>query len=168
MIVKEGLKQNISAHKNALITSQRFWDYPFKSRVNGFLKINIQEFIFHYRVFTKSIISHPYLKYFYLNNSIYKITHSYGMKQEICRRMPRNSFSSTQFQRKRKSLVFFQSINFLWINYCDCPDFLLHELTHFLRHSSWLIYWPHSRRIWPSTRPRHNLKEKHFAFLSSE
>jgi hypothetical protein len=28
--------------------------------------------------------------------------------------MPRNFFSSAQFQRKRKSLVFFQSINFLW------------------------------------------------------
>ncbi len=27
--------------------------------------------------------------------------------------MPRNFFSSSQFQRKRKSLVFFQSINFL-------------------------------------------------------
>ncbi len=28
--------------------------------------------------------------------------------------MPRNFFTLTQFQRKRKSLVFFQSINFLW------------------------------------------------------
>ncbi len=34
-------------------------------------------------------------------------------REEICRRMPRNFFSSSQFQRKPKSLVFFQSINFL-------------------------------------------------------
>ncbi len=33
--------------------------------------------------------------------------------------MPHNFFSSAQFQRKRKSLVFFQSINFLWFrSYC--------------------------------------------------
>jgi hypothetical protein len=51
----------------------------------------------------------------YCNNSIYKITTpSYGVKEEICRRMPRNFFPLSQFQRKRKSLVFFQSINFLW------------------------------------------------------
>jgi hypothetical protein len=36
------------------------------------------------------------------------------VKEEICRRMPRNFFSLAHFQRKRKSLVFFQSINFLW------------------------------------------------------
>ncbi len=48
------------------------------------------------------------------SNSIYKnTTPSYGVKEVICRRMPRNFFSSAQFQRKRKSLVFFQSINFL-------------------------------------------------------
>ncbi len=47
------------------------------------------------------------------NNSIYKITTPFsGVKEEICRRMPRNFFSPTQFQGK--SLVFFQSINFLW------------------------------------------------------
>ncbi len=40
------------------------------------------------------------------------------MKEEISRQMPRNFFSSTQFQRKRKSLVFFQSINFL----CEVPS----------------------------------------------
>ncbi len=46
--------------------------------------------------------------------SIYKITTpSYGVKEDICRQMPRKFFSSTKFQRKRKSLVFFQSINFL-------------------------------------------------------
>ena len=89
---------------------------PLKSRVNGFLKRNIQEFIFQYRVFTKSIISHPFLNHFHRNNSIYKIsTPSYRGKEEICRRMPCNFFSSAQFQRKRKSLVFFQSINFLCI-----------------------------------------------------
>jgi hypothetical protein len=37
------------------------------------------------------------------------------VKEDICRRMPRKFFSSSQFQRKRKSLVFFQSINFLWL-----------------------------------------------------
>ncbi len=75
----------------------------------------IQEFILQYRVFTKSIISHLFLKHFHRNSSTYKIiTPSYGVKEEICRRMPRNFFSSTQFQRKRKSLVFCQSINFLW------------------------------------------------------
>jgi hypothetical protein len=44
--------------------------------VNGFLKRNKQEFIFQYGVFTKSksIISHPFLKHFHYNNSIYKIT----------------------------------------------------------------------------------------------
>jgi hypothetical protein len=36
------------------------------------------------------------------------------VEEEICRRMPRKFFSSIQFQRKRKSLVFFQSLNFLW------------------------------------------------------
>ncbi len=65
--------------------------------------------------FSQSQLSHPFLKHFHRNNSIYKITTpSYGVKEEICRRMPGNFFSSTQFQRKRKSLVFFQSINFLW------------------------------------------------------
>ncbi len=89
---------------------------PLKSRVNGFWIINIQEFIFQYRVFTKSIISHPFLNHFHRNNSIHKIsTPSYRGKEEICRLMPRNFFSSAQFQRKRKSLVFFQSINFLWV-----------------------------------------------------
>ncbi len=39
-----------------------------------------------------------------------------GEGEEICRRMPRNFFSSSQFLRKRKSLVFFQSINFLCKN----------------------------------------------------
>ncbi len=103
------------------VTSQNFIKIlsieiiPLKSRVNGFLKINIQEFIFQYRAFTKSIISHPFLNHFHRNNSIYKIsTPSNRGKEEICRRMPRNFFSSAQFQRKRKSLVFFQSINFLW------------------------------------------------------
>jgi hypothetical protein len=49
------------------------------------------------------------------NNSIYKITTpSYRVKEDICGWMPRKFFSSTQCQRKRKSLVFFQSINFLW------------------------------------------------------
>ncbi len=56
------------------------------------------------------------------NNSIYKITTpSYGVQEEICRRMPRNFFSSTQFQQKQKSLVFFQSINFLWFCYFSVP-----------------------------------------------
>ncbi len=62
------------------------------------------------------------------NNSIYKITTpSYGVEEEIWRRMPRKFFSSTQFQRKRKSLVFFQSINFLWppLSY-KCLFFLLY------------------------------------------
>ncbi len=47
---------------------------PLKSRVNKFLKINIQEFIFQYRVFTKSIISHSFLNHLHCNNSIYKIS----------------------------------------------------------------------------------------------
>jgi hypothetical protein len=81
-------------------------------------------------VFIKSIISHPFLKHCHRNNSIYKILNTPppppqtnrgtgwgsspgGGGEEICRRMPRTFFSSSQFQRKRKSLVFFQSINFL-------------------------------------------------------
>ncbi len=36
-----------------------------------------------------------------------------GEGEEICRRTPRDFISSSQFQRKWKSLVFFQSINFL-------------------------------------------------------
>ncbi len=117
-------KQNITAHCTQEyndVTSQNFIKIlsieiiPLKGRVNGLLKINIQEFIFEYRVFTKSIISHPFLNHFHRNNSIYKIsTPSYRGKEEICRWMPRNFFSLAQFQRKRKSLVFFQSINFLW------------------------------------------------------
>ncbi len=106
------------------VTSQNFIKIlsieiiPLKSRVRGFLKINIQEFIFQYRVFTKSIISHPFLNHFHRNNSIYKIsTPSFRGKEEICRRMPDNFFSSAQFQRKRKSLVFFQSINFLCLSF---------------------------------------------------
>ncbi len=39
-----------------------------------------------------------------------------GLGEEICRGKPHNFFSSSQFQRKRKSLVFFQSINFLWLH----------------------------------------------------
>ncbi len=39
----------------------------------------------------------------------------WGEGEEICRRIPRNFFSSSQFQRKWKSLVFFQSINFLCV-----------------------------------------------------
>ncbi len=35
-------------------------------------------------------------------------------REQLCRRMPRNFISASQFQRKSKSLVFFQSINFLW------------------------------------------------------
>ncbi len=74
-----------------------------------------KNFIFQNRVFTKSIISHLFLNHYHRNNSIYKIsTSSYRGKEEICRRMLRNFFSLAQFQRKRKSLVFFQSINFLW------------------------------------------------------
>jgi hypothetical protein len=34
--------------------------------------------------------------------------------------MPHNFFSSSQFQRKLKSLVFFQSINFLCVDLFDC------------------------------------------------
>ncbi len=47
----------------------------------NFWKEIIQEFIFQYRVFIKSIISHPILKHFYSNNGIYKIltTPSYGL-----------------------------------------------------------------------------------------
>jgi hypothetical protein len=85
---------------------------PLKSRVNGFLKRNIQEYIFQYRVFTKSIISHLFLKHFHLKNNIYKITSpSYGVKEETADRC---RTTSAQFQRKRKSLVFFQSIFFGW------------------------------------------------------
>jgi hypothetical protein len=54
-------------------------------------------------------------------------THSYGVKEEICRRMPRNFFSSTQFQRKQKSLVFFQSINFLCFSTLP-GQFILNDL----------------------------------------
>ncbi len=54
-------------------------------------------------------------------------TPSYGVKEEICKRMPRNFFSSTQFQRKRKSLVFFQSINFLCYHTYTYPEALQHE-----------------------------------------
>ncbi len=95
-----------------------------KSRVNVFFEqkyTRIYSSIYS-RVFTKSIISHPFLKYFHRNNSIYKITSpSYGVKEEICRRMPQNFSSSAQFQRKRKSLVFFQSLNFL----CLCLSSVL-------------------------------------------
>ncbi len=90
---------------------------PFKKQSEWIFlkKYTIIYFSIYSRVFTKSIISHPFLKSFHSNNSIYKITSpSYGVKEDICRRMPRNFFSSVQFQRKRKSLVFFQSINFLW------------------------------------------------------
>jgi hypothetical protein len=39
------------------------------------------------------------------NNSIYKITTpSYGVKEEICRRMPRNFFSPTPIPAKAKML----------------------------------------------------------------
>ncbi len=37
-----------------------------------------------------------------------------GGREQLCRRMPRIFISSSQFQRKSKSLVVFQSINFLW------------------------------------------------------
>jgi hypothetical protein len=70
------------------VTSQNFRKIlsfetiPLKSRVNGFLKRMIQEFIFQYRAFTKSIIFHPFLKHFHRNNSIYKITTpSYVVKE---------------------------------------------------------------------------------------
>ncbi len=82
-------KENISAHKNALM-SQNFIKILsletifLKSRVNGFLKRKIQEFIFfQYRVFTKSIFTHPFLKHFHRKNSIYKIpTPASGVKEE--------------------------------------------------------------------------------------
>ncbi len=72
----------------------------------------------HFTKLHENTVSWDYLflKHFHRNNSIYKITTpSYGVKGEICRRMPHNFFSSAQFQRKRKSLVFFHSINFLWV-----------------------------------------------------
>ncbi len=78
-----------------------FWKEIYK---NLFFKIE----------FSQNQLSHLFIRHFYRNTSIYIITTpSYGVKEEICRRMPSNFFSSTQFQRKRKSLVFFQSINFL-------------------------------------------------------
>jgi hypothetical protein len=54
---------------------------------------------------TKSIISHPFLKHFHGNNNIYKITTpSNGVKEEICRRMTRNLFSSNPIPAKAKKL----------------------------------------------------------------
>ncbi len=93
------------------------WDYPFKKQSEWIFEKKYTRIYFsiYCRVFTISIISLPFLQHFHRSNSIYKITTpSYGVKEEICRRMPRNFFSSAQFQRKGKSLVFFQSINFLW------------------------------------------------------
>jgi hypothetical protein len=50
-------------------------------------------------------IYHPFLKHFHRNNSIYKITiPSNGVKEEICRRMPRNFFSSNPIPAKAKKL----------------------------------------------------------------
>jgi hypothetical protein len=40
-----------------------------------------------------------------------------GGGEEICRHVPRKFFSSSQFQRNPKSLVFFQSINFLCLKF---------------------------------------------------
>ncbi len=54
--------------------------------------------------FSQNQLSYIFIKHFHRNNSIYKITTpSYRVKKEICRPMPRNFFSSTQFQRKRKA-----------------------------------------------------------------
>ncbi len=61
--------QHTKLYKNTI-----YWDYPFKKQSEWIFEINIQEFIFQYRVFTKSIISHPFQNYFHRNNSIYKIS----------------------------------------------------------------------------------------------
>ncbi len=84
------------------------WHCPFKAkhqRTKECIDVTSQNFI---KILSRETFP---LK---SNNSIYKITTpSYWVEEEICRRMPRKFLSSTQFQRKRKSLVFFQSINFL-------------------------------------------------------
>ena len=118
------------------VTSQNFIKIlsletiPLKSKVNEFLKRNTVYKKLYFNIeFSQNY--HPFQEYFHRNNSIYKITSpSYGVKEEICRRMPRNFYSSTQFQRKWKSLVFFQSINFLCCRqYCRLAHFQLFGLS---------------------------------------
>ncbi len=91
------------------LKQKNLWHCPFKlkhQRTQECIDVTSQNFIKILSLDTIPLKS---------NNSIYKITTpSYGVKEDICRRMPRKFFSSSQFQRKRKSLVFFQSINFLW------------------------------------------------------
>ncbi len=93
------------------------WHCPFKAkhqRTQEYIDVTSQNFIKILSLETFPLKS---------NNSIYKITTPcYGVEEEICRRMPRKFFSSTQFQWKRKSLVFFQSINFLWCGICQSWD----------------------------------------------
>jgi hypothetical protein len=77
------------------------WHCPFKlkhQRTQECIDVTSQNFIKILSLETIPLKS---------NNSIYKITTpSYGVKEDICRRMPRKFFSSTH-------LVFFQSINFI-------------------------------------------------------
>ncbi len=64
------------------------------------------------------------LSHFHHNNSIYKITTTLQeVKEEICRRMPSNFFSTTQFQRKRKKLGLLSIYKFslpIWVAIHDC------------------------------------------------
>jgi hypothetical protein len=68
------------------------------------LKRNIQECIFQYRVFTKNNHLSSLSKAFSLQEHKNHLP-LYRVKNEICRRMPRNLFSSAQFQRKKLGLL---------------------------------------------------------------
>jgi hypothetical protein len=79
-----------------------------------------------------------FLKYFHRNNSIYQITTpSNRVKEEICRRMPRNFFSSNPISAKAKKLgllsiykfsLFLMFLVLLGILRLRCPYCLLRLL----------------------------------------
>ncbi len=82
---------------------------------------------------TKSIISYPFLKHFHRNNNIYKITTpSNGVKEKICRRMPRNLFSSNPIPAKAKKLGLLSMYKFslYWSMECFLWKVELSNLIH--------------------------------------
>jgi hypothetical protein len=119
MCVRLPLKQNFSAHTESThITSQNFIKIlsndPIKLIVNIMHQTNFPSQL---DVFKKSIISHPFLMHF---TPIIVSTKSLpprpyhpvqwrcggpslggGGGEEVCQWIPRNFFSSAQFQRKR-------------------------------------------------------------------
>ena len=102
------------------------WDYPFKKQSEWIFEKKYTRIYFSIQSFHKINYLSSLSKAFspqeqYLQNHLPLLRSEGGN----CRQMPHNFFSSAQFQRKRKSLVFFQSIYFL----CPCLSLvILHYL----------------------------------------